>query len=251
MEPAAADTAEGQVALGLLERHGVEAGDSSDAVATALMDLFRRTGSDEVFESLVRLSEQRLRQRVRSRTRYLGDRVDTEELVQDALVNIYRYPDRFDASRPGAFRAWSTTIVDNAVRRHMRRSGCGPDVRLRPVEILAQEPDRYHKEPGVEAMETEAYERANAAFMFILRLYLVAYQGLSERERFVLQMVEVKGMRYAELAQILELRPEALKMVVFRARKRILARISVALSSAVPSNTEEPADASRYATTAS
>ena len=245
--PLAQSTDLGRSAVRLLTRHGVEAGETVDAVATALMDLFRRTGSDEVFEGLVRLSEDRLRSRVRSRTRYLGDRVDADELVQDAFVNIYRYPDRFDASRPGAFKAWSTTIVDNAVRRHMRRNGSGPDVWLRPVELLAQEPDRYHKEPGAEAMESEAYEQASAAFTVFLRLYLIAYQSLSERERFVLQMVEVKGMRYAELAAILELRPEALKMVVFRARKRILARVSVALSSATPSSAEASAVDRRFA----
>nr|HET7859075.1 hypothetical protein [Caldimonas sp.] len=47
---------------------------------------------------------------------------------------------------------------------------------------------------------------------------------LSERERFVLQMVEVRCMRYAALAAVLAIRPEALKMIVFRARKRIFDR---------------------------
>ena len=40
-----------------------------------------------------------------ARARYLDPAVDPQELLQDAFINIYRYPDRFDASRPGAFRA--------------------------------------------------------------------------------------------------------------------------------------------------
>ena len=52
-------------------------------------------------------------------------------------------------------------------------------------------------------------------------IYLHVFQHLSQREQFVLQMVEVRDMRYAELAKIIGIRPEALKMVVFRARKRI------------------------------
>mgnify|MGYP000337793664 CR=1 FL=1 len=47
----------------------------------------------------------------------------------------------------------------------------------------------------------------------------------SDRERFVLQMVEVRQTRYAELATVLGIRAEAIKMVVFRARKRIFDRI--------------------------
>jgi DNA-directed RNA polymerase specialized sigma24 family protein len=33
-------------------------------------------------------------------------------------------------------------------------------------------------------------------------------------------------MRYAELAKLLGIRPEALKMVVFRARKRVMERMA-------------------------
>ena len=47
----------------------------------------------------------------------------------------------------------------------------------------------------------------------------------SDRERFVLQMVEVERMRYAELGQLIGIRAETIKMVVFRARKRIFERI--------------------------
>ena len=224
-------------AAALLRSHAVDwAGGVSDRVAvsdvlaTALMDLFRRTGSGEVFEALVRLSHDQLLRRVRSRTRYLGERVDADELVQDAFINIYRYPDRFDAGRPGAFKAWSSTIVDNAIRRHLRRAKAGPDVRFRPVEVLAQEPDRRNPGPGQRAMDLEAYERAASAYCVFLALYLQAYHDLSSRERFVLQMVEVRGMRYVELAEVLGIRPEALKMVVFRARKRIFQRVSALLS---------------------
>jgi DNA-directed RNA polymerase specialized sigma24 family protein len=61
-------------------------------------------------------------------------------------------------------------------------------------------------------------------------MYLGAYEHLSDRERFVLHMVEVRGLRYAELAKTVGIRPEALKMVVFRARRRIAQRIEQQLA---------------------
>lgn len=219
----------------VLDRHGGEApswsetaeleGRQRDGLATRLMDLFRRTGSGEAFEALVGLVRESLLRRVRLRSRQLGADLDPEELLQDTLINVYRYPDRFEASWPGAFRAWSSTIVDNAIRRHLRRRRAGPDVSLSPVEILAQQPDGPQGQPGVRVMQREAFANTLAAFQLLLRFYLSAFLTLSDRERFVLQMVEVRGMRYARLAAIMGCRPEALKMVVFRARKRIAERM--------------------------
>ena len=215
----------------LLETHGHQVSWSQaddqdiDGLTTRLMDLFRTTASAEVFESLVEIARSALMRRVQSRIRFLGDHFDPDELLQDAIINIYRYPDRFDASRPGAFRAWSSTIVDNTIRRHLRKSRSGPDIALSPTEILAQHPDLPGREPSARAAQSEDFSNTVAAYQLFLQYYLAAYQTLSERERFVLQMVEVRRMRYAQLAAMMGIRPEALKMVVFRARKRITERI--------------------------
>lgn len=191
------------------------------AVATALMDLFRRSADPEAFEALVQLSGPALLSRVRLRLRFLGAHFDPSEVLQDAIINIYRYPDRFEASRPGAFAAWSSTIVDNTIRRQLRKSRSGIDLTLRPAEMLEQHADGHAREPAMQAQDREECAQTLTAFHLLLQFYLNAFQGLSERERFVLQMVEVRQLRYAELATILGIRPEALKMVVFRARKRI------------------------------
>jgi len=205
---------------------GAERGSlSPDALATALMDMFRRTRSREAFDTLVELTRDQLLARVRTRVRFLGPCVDPHELLQDAYINIYSYPDKFDARRPGAFRAWSTTIVDNSVRRYLRKARTGPDVRLKPVEILAQEADEAERGPDRMAIRGEEYRRNCRVFQLFLALYLQAFRDLSEREQFVLQMVEVKGLRYAQLSEVVGIRAEALKMVVFRARRRIVKRV--------------------------
>lgn len=191
------------------------------ALATALMDSFRRTHDPEAFDGLIRWAGPQLRARVRSRLRSLGAMLDPNEVWQDTIVNIYRYPDRFLASRPGAFAAWSSTIVDNAIRRHLRRSKRDQGMTLRDPETLQEQADTSSREPSMEAENNEECLATASAFGLLLQAYLQAFHRLGERERFVLQMVEVRSMRYAELAQILGIRPEALKMVVFRARKRI------------------------------
>ena len=193
---------------------------------TGLMDLYRRTGSETAFDQLAGHATGRLLRRVKARTRHLGDRVDPHEIVQDALVNICRYPAKFDASRPNAFRVWSSTIVDNAVRRHLRKPASAPEVRLQPVEILTQRADVTERSPEDSAVQRERVQELARAYGVVLQVYLAAYRSLSERERFVLHMVEVHGMRYAVLAERVGIRPEALKMVVFRARRRIMERMT-------------------------
>ncbi|MCK5940780.1 MAG: sigma-70 family RNA polymerase sigma factor [Planctomycetes bacterium] len=194
------------------------------------MDAFRKTGDAEAFDGLVRWAGPQLRARVRSRLRSLGAMLDPNEVWQDTIVNIYRYPDRFLASRPGAFAAWSSTIVDNAIRRHLRRTKRDLGVTLRDPELLQEQADESMREPSLQAETHEECLATASAFGLVLQAYLVAFHRLGERERFVLQMVEVRQMRYAELAKILGIRPEALKMVVFRARKRIHERLQQLLA---------------------
>lgn len=199
------------------------------ARATSLMDVFRRTGSADVFECLVKIAGPELFARVRSRLRRLGAQLDPHEVLQDAIVNVFRYPDKFSASRYNAFAAWSATIVDNAIRRQLRRRRSGPSVSLSPIEILAQQADRRSREPDSAAVEHEETKAAARAFSMLLSCYLAAFEKLSDRERFVLQMVEVQRMRYAELGELIGIRAETIKMVVFRARKRILERMGAIL----------------------
>lgn len=225
-----------QRATALLDDHGcapvfssavepTEFRERTAATATALMDLFRRTGEAEVFESLVELATPELLVRVRSRLRSLGGQFDPHEVLQDAIVNIFRYPDRFVASRPNAFAAWSATIVDNAIRRQLRRRTGGPTVALSPSEVLAQQADLRAIEPDREAVAHEESVATASAFGLLLTCYVTAFETLGDRERFVLQMVEVQRMRYADVARLLGIRPEAIKMVVFRGRKRIFERM--------------------------
>lgn len=220
-----------------LERFEVDQSDrrrTTDAVATSLMDLYRRSQDDAVFETLIEVARSFLTQRIRTRLHTLGVRLDAAEVFQDVAINVYRYPTRFDGSRPGAFRAWVSTIVDNTIRRQLRRARSGPDVQLRSIELLSLEPDARSRDPRERAESAEDCRAAMHAMRCFLGLYFAAYRLLSDRERFVLQMVEVRGLRYAEVAELLGIRPEALKMVVFRARRRIASRIECAFATLGP-----------------
>ena len=221
--------------LGCARLFSEEGGAADDALATELMEAFRATKDPLAFDALVRWAGPLLRARVRARLRRLGAALDVDEVLQDTFVNVYRYPDRFAATRAGAFAAWSSTISDNAIRRLLRTRRRDADVALRDPELLQARADERAAEPGRVAAAREDCAAATAAFQVVLQAYLACFQRLSEREQFVLQMVEVRGMRYAALGEVLGVRADALKMVVFRARKRLHEGISQVLAGSAPS----------------
>jgi RNA polymerase sigma factor (sigma-70 family) len=199
--------------------------ESFDERATRWMDDFRRTGSPERFEALAQHVHGMLLNRARNRCRYAAEWLDPHEVVQDTLVNIYRYPDRFEPRQPNAFRIWAARILDNVVRRRLRDERNRPPLALYPTERFAAETDPSTTDPAQAAIVSESEAGTRAAYLMFLQLYWHAFGTLTERERFVLQMVEVHGVRYAELGGMLGIRGDALKMVVFRARRRIFERM--------------------------
>lgn len=221
--------------------HAAKAGEVQDPVdryATGLMDLFRSTGMPEAFELLVRLTHPHLLRRAKRRCRSLGGILDPNEVVQDTFVNVYRYPDRFEARRPAAFRIWSATILDNVVRRGLRGRRQRLPMRTCTSEDLSREADPQAVEPQAAAIAGEDSRQTELAWQLFLHFYLQAFLALGDRERHVLQKVEVQGLRYHQLAGELGIRPEALKMVVFRARRRLFERMRLLVPSGESSGVE-------------
>jgi|688.fasta_scaffold261682_2 RNA polymerase sigma factor (sigma-70 family) len=216
----------------ILGQDAPDAATRAAGVATSLMEAYRRSGEADVFECLVQWTTPQLLARIRTRMRGCRSLCEPTEVLQDVLVNIYRYPDRFLASRAGAFAAWSTTIVDNAIRRRMRTTRRAFVVTLQAPDVLADCVDAAGLGPDRAAADHEACEATIGAFLIVLQAYLRAFATLSPREQAVLREVEVEGRRYVDIAADMAVRMEAVKMIVFRARKRVLGRATELLHAA-------------------
>lgn len=191
-----------------------------DALSTALMERFRLQGGRGAFGLLYELNAQHLLVQVAARLRRYGCKSDPLDVLQEVYFNIYRYPHRFDAARDDAFRVWSAMIVRNTVLKHLRsvsRRGRG-EVAL---EDLGGEVEVRARGPLGEAVERESRGECARVYLTYLQLYLAFYGMLSERERRALQLVEVEETSYRRAADELGIKLENLKMVVFRARRKI------------------------------
>jgi RNA polymerase sigma factor (sigma-70 family) len=191
---------------------------------TALMVRFReRRGADE-FQALYDGTRDGLLAWISSQVRLRGISEDPVDLLQDTFVNIYRYPKGFRDERASSFRVWSRRIATNVCRRAASR-GIRPRPMLPELAEIQQDPADPRSGPGEDASSAEEAASLAQAWMILLALYASALRTLSPREQAALELVEVDERSYADAARILRVGRSNMKMIVFRARKRIRAEI--------------------------
>jgi RNA polymerase sigma-70 factor (ECF subfamily) len=143
----------------------------------------------------------------------VGSRDSAEDLSQEVFLRVYRARKRYV---PGAkFSTWLFTIANNvasnALRSKSRRREVSLDVResgplgARPLEGLV--PASSGQIPARQLDKTEMRD--------IVRL---ALEALNERQRMAVLLSKFEGMSYADIAQTMELTPQAIKSLLSRAR---------------------------------
>ena len=191
-----------------------------DALSTRLMESFRRTSGRGTFGLLYELNSEHLLVQVAHCLRRYGSKSDPRDVLQEVFFNVYRYPHRFNAEREDAFRVWTAMIVRNTVLKHLRAQGRAGRHEV-AFEDLSEQPETRVQRPEEGLADQEAQAECGRVYLTYLHLYLRFYSMLSERERRALHLVEVDEVSYREAADQLGIRLENLKMVIFRARRKI------------------------------
>jgi RNA polymerase sigma-70 factor (ECF subfamily) len=191
-----------------------------DAISTRLMECFKERRSRFCFGLLYELNGTHLLTQVAGRLRRYGSKADPHDVLQEVFFNVYRYPHRFNSEREDAFRVWSAMIVRNTVLKHLRSQGRGGRQEV-PFEDLSDQPEAVSTNPLSGVIEQESSAECSRVYVTYLQLYLRFYSMLSDRERRALHLVEVAGHSYRMAAEELEIKLENLKMVIFRARRKI------------------------------
>ncbi len=199
---------------------------ASDRQATDLMLAFRESGDPRDFEALYAATQHEVELWVRSLIARSGAGPEPAELVQETFLAVFRYPHSFRAEHGASFRVWVRTIAGNALRRSRRR-GARPvfqDLPSGPAE-----PEDRAPGPARCAEEGEARVHLEQAYLILLAALAAGAQGLSERDQRALFLVDHEGNSHAEAAQRLGVRAANLKMILFRARRRLMAHAIQAL----------------------
>jgi RNA polymerase sigma factor (sigma-70 family) len=196
-----------------------------DALSTRQMESFRTSSSRGCFGLLYELNAAHLLTQVASCLRRYGNKADPRDVLQEVFFNIYRYPHRFNCEREDAFRVWTAMIVRNTVLKHLRAQGRTGRHEV-AYEDLSDQPAERTARPDNGMIDREAQGECGRVYLTYLHLDLQFYSMLSPRERSAIHMVEVEEISYRDAAERLSIKLENLKMVIFRARRKILPQIS-------------------------
>lgn len=158
-----------------------------------------RRGNAAAFESLV---SAHMRGAFSVAYRVLGNREDAEDLVQDAFIRLLERIDQFDARR--RFRPWFYRIVVNLALNARRRGD------VRATETLPPHVRATTSPPDEGAARAELRERLEAALA-----------ELPERQRTIVQLMELEGFSSAEVAEVVGLADGTVRWHLHQAREAL------------------------------
>jgi RNA polymerase sigma-70 factor, ECF subfamily len=175
-------------------------------------ELVRRAqgGDKEAFEELVRRHQHRV---FAVAGGILRRREDVEDIAQQVFVKAYFSLKRFD--QRAAFSTWLYKITVNECWDLLRKK------KVRPLvyesDLSEEQAQQFSASERVESGAQDISDKLEAQQQVELLL-----QGLDERDRMMLVLKEVEGFAIEEIAEILDLNANTVKVRLFRARRRIV-----------------------------
>jgi RNA polymerase sigma-70 factor (ECF subfamily) len=178
-------------------------------------ELVRRAQREdqEAFEELIRRHQHRV---FAVAGGILRRREDVEDIAQQVFVKAYFSLKRFD--QRAAFSTWLYKITVNE---------CWDLLRKKKVRPLVYESDLSEEQAkqviaaeGKDSGGPDISDRLEAR-QRVERLL----EGLDERDRLMLILKEVEGFAVEEIAQVLDLNANTVKVRLFRARRRIVNKV--------------------------
>ena len=166
----------------------------------------------EAFEELVRRHQHRV---FAVAAGILRQREDVEDIAQQVFVKAYFSLKRFD--QRAAFSTWLYKITVNECWDLLRKRKVRPliyesDLSEDQARQFGAPDERKAREPDI-SEKLEARQRVERLL-----------EGLDERDKTMLVLKEVEGFAVEEIAQILDLNANTVKVRLFRARRRIVSQ---------------------------
>jgi len=143
----------------------------------------------------------------------VGSRDQAEDLTQEVFLRVYRARKRYEAG--AKFATWLFTIANNVASNALRRRSRRREITLQPRDSGPMGARPLDEMLQASSGQMPARQLDNAEARDIVRL---AIGALNERQRMAVLLNKFEGMCYADIAGIMELSPEAVKSLLFRAR---------------------------------
>jgi RNA polymerase sigma-70 factor (ECF subfamily) len=144
--------------------------------------------------------------------RFMGQPQDAEEVLQEALLNVYEKIDTFD--QRAALSSWLYRIVVNTALMRLRTQSRRPEELLDIIEPAFTADGRHVREVSAWALPPEDSLLRREALEHLER----AVTRLPVLYRAVYVLAEIEGLRHEEIATILGITVSTAKTRLHRAR---------------------------------
>jgi RNA polymerase sigma-70 factor, ECF subfamily len=172
-----------------------------------------RNDNAAAFEELVARYQGRLLTVLRH---LVGNREQAEDLTQEVFLRVYRARKTYE---PGAkFATWLFSIANHAASNSLRDKSRRHEVTLRTHDSGPLGARPFDKTLQASSGQMPARQLDKAEMRDIVRM---SVETLGERQRMAVLLSKFEGMSYAEIAEVMEISPQALKSLLSRARENL------------------------------
>jgi RNA polymerase sigma-70 factor (ECF subfamily) len=186
---------------------------STEQSDLSLVQLAQR-GDAGAFDALVRRYQHKV---VKLVLRYVRDPAEAEDIAQEAFIKAYRALPRFRGD--SAFYTWLYRIAINTAKNVLASRGRSP---------VQYDVDRSNDDDSYDVvanMKDTATPEALALTEEIRSIVTAAIDALPEDLRTAIQLRELEGLSYEEIAAAMECPVGTVRSRIFRAREAIDARL--------------------------
>jgi RNA polymerase sigma-70 factor, ECF subfamily len=188
----------------------MDAGRMSDRDIDRQLVARAQRGDKQAFELLVEKYQRKL---ARLLSRFIRDPAEVEDVTQEAFIKAYRALPAFRGD--SAFYTWLYRIGINTAKNYLMAMG-----RRAPTstEIEAEEAEGFEEGEQLRDINTpESLLLSNE----IARTVNSTIEGLPEELRTAIQMREIEGMSYEDIAKAMDCPIGTVRSRIFRAREAI------------------------------
>jgi RNA polymerase sigma-70 factor (ECF subfamily) len=159
----------------------------------------------------------------------VGQRDLAEDLAQDVFLRVYRA--RKSYAPNAKFSTWLFTIANNVASNALRSRSRRKEVRWEPAA------GENGAAPTIDQVAVAASGQMPARRLDkqeMCDVVRAAVAGLNERQRMAVLLSKFEEMSYEDIAATMELTPQAVKSLLFRARENLRQALEPYLASGTP-----------------
>ena len=183
---------------------------AEDEDTRLMMDV--KAGDASAFEELMTRNQSKVLSML---VHFAGSRAQAEDLTQEVFLKVYQARETY---RPAAkFSTWLYRIVHNCALNAVRSKKRKPELLFSGVEN-GEEGGKFEDNILAQSgyLPTRQYDKDEQREMV-----QIALKSLEARQREVLLFRHFEYMDYRQIAEVMELTPEAVKSLLCRARQRL------------------------------